>query len=67
MCKSNEKMKYHEGGSANTSVEALELVQKFIKGYKISRRMKEMEAIGTIMNRSEFLKRHILKRIKRGS
>lgn len=61
-------MKYHEGGSANTiSVEALELVQKFKKGYKISKRMKEMEAIGTIMNRSEFLKRHILKRIKRGS
>lgn len=59
-------MKYNEGGSANTSVEALELVQ-FIKGYKISKRMKEMEAIGTIMNRSEFLKRHILKRIKRGS
>ena len=60
-------MKYHEGGSANTSVEVLDLVQKFIKGYKISRRMKEMEAIGTIMNRSEFLKRYILKRIKRGS
>ena len=52
-------MKYHEGGSANTiSAEALELVQKFRKGYKISKRMKEMEAIGTIMNRSEFLKRH---------
>lgn len=60
-------MKYNEGGSANTSVEALELVQQFIKVYKISKRMKEMEAIGTIMNRSEFLKRHILKRIKRGS
>lgn len=60
-------MKYNEGGSANTSVEALEVVQKFIEGYKISKRMKEMEAIGTIMNRSELLKRHILKRIKRGS
>lgn len=32
----------------------------------MSKRMKEMEAIGTIMNRSEFLKRHILRRIRRG-
>lgn len=36
-------MKYNEGGSANTSIRASDLVGQFEKGYKISKRIKEME------------------------